>query len=252
MTEKKQIWGAIQDTLVEVQEILAKSGYGDMAKDDQMPPEAGTEGGEAPPPPTEGGEDGGEMPPEAGAEDQGEDPAQALAEQAKQLTDEELDHMIEALMTEKESRHGGEGQGEGAPMPQEGSEGMPSEAPSGDEAEKSMKSEFASLAKSMNGIADAVGKLTKEVTDLKAAKPAARVAAKPAVSSKAQVLEKSAPVKGRLNKSDTITFVLNEQRAGNRNITREDVAEINLARNAQELAAVQDRLSLAGVKFPEK
>jgi hypothetical protein len=279
MSDKNQILGAIKDTLDEVQQILAKSGYGEMGKaeGDEMPPEAaGGEGGEMPPEAGQGDAGGGEMPPpgaeggegmppEAGAEGAGGegDPTAQLAEQAKQLTDEELDHMIEALMSEKEARHGGEGQGEGAPMGADaggapaGGEGAPApapEAPSGDEAEKSMKSEFASLAKSMSGIADAVGKLTKEVTDLKAAKPApAKVAAKPAVTSRTQVLEKSTPVKGRLNKSDTITFVLGEQGRGNRAITAMDVAEINLARNAQELGAVQDRLELnANVKFPTK
>lgn len=278
MSDKNQILGAIKDTLDEVQEILAKSGYGDMGKaegDEQTPPPAGAEGGEMPPEAGQGeagqGDAGGEMPPPAGAEGgeappagaegQGEDPAAQLAEQAKQLTDEELDHMIEALMSEKEARHGGEGQGEGAPMGAEGQgeatgegEQMPLEAPSGDEAQKSMKSEFANLAKSMATIANAVGSLTKEVTAMKAGKPTTKpTTTKPAVTSRQQVLEKSTPIKGRLNKSETSDFVLGQQRAGNRQITAMDVAEISLSRNDQELHAVQDRLAVnANVKFPTK
>jgi len=274
--DKNQILGAIKDTLDEVQQILAKSGYGEMGKaeGDEMPPEAqgaggdfGGEGGEMPPEAGQGDAGGGEMPP-PGAEggeqapggEGGEDPSTQLAEQAKQFTDEELDHMIEALMSEKEARHGGEGQGEGAPMGAEGQgeatgegEQMPPEAPSGDEAQKSMKSEFANLAKSMATIANAVGTLTKEVTAIKTGKPAGKPTTRPAVTSRSQVLEKSTPVKGRLSKSETSDFVLGQQRAGNRAITAMDVAEISLSRNPQELHAVQDRLELhANVKFPTK
>lgn len=274
MSQKRnEILGAIHTTAVEIQEMLAKSGYGaaPMAKDDHAegdePPMGGEGGGEMPPPAPEGGGDEGGMPPPAPGGEGGDmggdqDPGAALAEQAKQLSDEELDHMIEALMSEKEARAGAGGEGGGMPPPAPGGEGggeaPPAPAPAEEEpapAEKSMKSEFASLAKSMTAMAGAITTLTAQVKDLKTApKPVAKVTAKPAAANvaNAQVLHKSTPAKKRLNKSETMDFAQGEIRKGSKLFDRHVVAEINLAKSDAELAAIQDRLEIDGVKFPDR
>jgi len=259
--KENELMANINSALSEVQEILAKSGYGDMDKaegepdgDEGLPPPEGAEGAPEGAEGLEGapeGAEGAEAAPE-GAEGE-QDPAQALAEQAQNLSDDELDHMIEALMTEKEARHGGEG--EGAPAP-EGADQMgapAAPAPSGLEAQKSMKSEFAGLAKSMTSLADALSKIGKEVADLKAAKATtSKITARPAVSSKQQVLEKSAPIKQRLSKSDTLSFLEGEMRKRNPIVNSTLVAEVNLTKTEGDLAQIQDRLSIEGLNFPTR
>lgn len=258
---KNEILNAIADTLGDIQGLLQKSqgtqadGDQPLAKaDDGMPLEQEAEGGGEglPPPPPEGADqgapEGGEL--EAEGAQGGEDPAAALAEQAKQLSDDELDHMLEALMAEKESRAGAAG---GEAAPQEAPQGAPQGAAEGMPAEKSMKSEFANLAKSMAGIADAVGKLTAEVTTLKSqAKPtvSAKVTSKPAAAN-AQVMQKSTPVKKRLAKSQTMTFLEGELRKRNPIVNSTLIAEANLLRSDSELHQFQDRLELEGLTLPE-
>jgi hypothetical protein len=258
MPNKNKVLEAVQDTLGEIQDLLQKSGY-DMSKaeGEQEAPEAPEMGAEQAPqeaaPEAEGEqaapEMGAEQAPEAEGEQAPAEGSDELAAQAKDLSDEELDHMLEVLLSEKESRHGGEGE---QAAPEAAAEQAPEAAP--EAAEKSMKSEFASLAKSMT---DSIERLSKEVADLKATKaPApAKVTSRPAVSNKQQVLEKSTPAKQqkqRLSKSDTLTFLENRMRQRDPAVNSLVIAEICNVRDDSELANIQDRLEVQGVQFPSK
>jgi hypothetical protein len=264
MVTQNEALSELNNEISEIRDILRKSGYAlekeDGDEDDQMPPQAD---GMAPPapdaqmPPQEGHQepDGdedaqGQEPagPEEGQEGQQdqEDPAAMLAEQAKDLSDEELGHMIEALMQEKESRSAA------AQAPAEGQQ--PPMAPPADPAMKSMKEDFAALTKSLATMADAIGSLSKEVVTLKTApKVASKVVTKPIASNKQniQVLEKSAPVKQRLTKSETIAFLETEQRKGNKNVNAGLFADIIKA-DTQVLNQIQDSLAVQGIELPKK
>jgi archaellum component FlaC len=144
--------------------------------------------------------------PEGEGQEGGEasDPAAMLAEEAKGLSDEELDHMIEVLSQEKASRQAAEPAPAAAPAP----------APEMEPAEKSMKEEFKSLAKSIDALSKNFDALSKDVATIKSAKPAVKAVSKPAVTSRTQVLEKSAPVKQRLTKSETVDAFQSAIRSG--------------------------------------
>jgi hypothetical protein len=245
----KEILDALNQTNQEVQALLAKSGI--MQKDGGMPAPEGDEGQEPAPEGMEGqepegapapeGDEGQEGAPE-GTEGQegGEDHQAALMQQVKEMPDEELDHMLEVMMAEKEARSASQG----AP-----DQGQPQPQPAPEPAEKSYG---ADLAKSMSAMAQAVQSLTKEVQTLKtASKPAVKVTSKPAATS-VKVLEKSAPQPKRLAKSETVQFLLGQVRAKNPLVTSTHIAQVNNIHDDESLAQWQDRMALEGLKFPEQ
>lgn len=273
MADKEQLAKAIQETLKEVEDLLAKSGYqmgkaeGDMPPpppEGGMPPEGG---GDMPPPAAEGG---GDMPPAEGAamQDGQQGDEQSLEQQAQELADEELDMMIEVLMSEKQRRQGGSADGApdmGAPPPADAAGGgapPPPEDPAMKSAAlakgKDFSSEMTKMAKSMNSVLAAVDTLSKEVAKLKTPAKVAPVAAKPAVTNRQQVLEKSTPSAAastktpqRLNKSESIDFLIGEVRKGNKIVDRDTVAEFNLAKSDEQLHDMQIALEKRGLAFPK-
>jgi hypothetical protein len=257
---KEELAQAINSTLAEVQDLLRKSDVlskdDDMDGDDQQPkvdevgeqqpspdappaPPAGGEG-EMPPAPPAGGE--GEMPPGEGQPDQ----SQEMAQHVKELSDEELDMMLDLLMQEKEQRHAGQQQDPGmapggAPAP-----GAPPAPPVQDETMKSMKSEFASLAKSIADLKGDLDSLKKSQSQVK--KPV--VVTKPAATNNVQVLQKSEPTVEPLNKSDTIRFLETEQRRGNKTVNTDMIATVNACRDDSDLRSAQKEISKMGIKLP--
>ena len=165
--------------------------------------------------------------------------------------------MIEVLMAEKERRGAG---AEGAAPEAEGAApagaGAPPPPPPVEEpAEKSMKKEFAGLAKSLNAVVDLVKGLKGEVESLKksaqtvpAKKPV--VTTKPAATNDVQVLQKSEPQIQRLNKSETIEFLYNLQKSGDKMVNSSVISDVNSCQSDAELNAVQTRLQKQGIKFP--
>lgn len=268
-----QIQEELKKALDEVNEILAKSGYGELNKEDPAtqpgadsaePAPEGEPAPEAAPAPEAEAAPEGEPAPEDGAgEDRG-----AMEAQAKELSDEELDMMLDILMAEKEQRHAG---GEAAP------EGEPAAepAPEGEAAEKSMKSELKKLAKANKKLAKSVEAAVAAMSGMKqdvdalrksqAAAPAPQAAApapaaKPSTVTRAastrsgeqvQVLRKSTEPTKRLNKSETIDYALGKLRGGDKMVNRDVIAEINLARDEGELAAIQDRMAKQGFVWPD-
>lgn len=192
--------------------------------------------------------------PSAAPEGQG-DEAGEMASHAAELSDEELESMLQVLMAEVEKRHaagaGAEGAApEGQPAP--AAAPQPQAAPQALAA--SMKSELASLAKSVAEIASAVKGLTGEVVVLKksAATSKTVVVSRPAATSNqnVQVLHKSAQVKEPLSKSDTLTFLMSEQRNGNKKVDTDMIATVNACREQEDLANAQKNIEKLGIKLP--
>lgn len=269
---QEQVTEELAKALDEVNEILAKSGYGEMRKEDpaaapgtdemaphaEPAPEAAPEGAPAP-----------EAPAPDAAPAEGQDDHAAMEAQAKELSDQELDMMLDILMAEKEGRHGaGEPGAEGAPAPEAPADGAPAEP-----AEKAMKDEFKKLAKANKRLAksveDAVAAMVgmkQEVEALKKSQPAPAPApaqtAKPATVTRAaattssqatQVLRKSTEPTKRLTKSETMDFAMSKLRqdGSKSGVNRDVIAEINLSQNDQELAAIQDKMAKQGFVWPE-
>ena len=253
-------------TVNEVGELLRKSGLA-KAEDDEVDappppsdghsePDADNMGGPSdqdadnmPPPAPEGTDAEGEQPAPEGQE--GGDDSAEMAAHASELSDEELQSMLEVLMAEVEKRHAGAQGAEGpdgqAPAPQQ------AQAPAPEPMAASMKKEFASLAKSVADIAEAVKSLGGEVGTLKKSAATQRqstVTTKPAATRNVQVLQKSAAVKEKLSKSDTMDFLLSEQRNGNKRVNSDMMATVNACQSESDLSAVQKDIEKLGIKLP--
>lgn len=262
MSDKNTLMAEIETVVGEVQELLRKSGIA-MQKDDdmegQLPPPEGQEqpSMDAPPAPessdaiadqaedsSEEGSEGGE-----GLEEAAEESDADLATEAKGLSDEELDQLLEVLMSEKQSRS--------SQMQQEAPMEAPAqEAPAQEPAEKSMKEEYAKLGKSLETLAGSIEALNKKVDSLSAPQKPAKVAAKaPAANSQdVKVLHKSqptAPAAKRLTKSETLEFMENQLKKGNKLIDRNVVMDVVATKSEDELHAVQDSLIKKGIEFPK-
>jgi chemotaxis protein histidine kinase CheA len=258
--DEKQALEAVMKTTAEIEDLLRKSGYGDLSKaapeeegsqadaiEDQAQAPEGAEAAAPEAPAEEAPEGAGE----AHGEPDGDESHAAMQAQAKELSDEELELMLSVLTAEKETR----GAGAEAAAPEAQAPAAPA-APA--PAEKSMKDDFAKLNKSVQQMADSIAKLTGEVTALKTAKPASKPATtKPVASNGVQVLEKSqsAPSKPskveRLNKSESIEFLLNELKKGNQLVNSGVVAEMNLMKSQEDVNEYQDRLTRQGLSFPK-
>jgi hypothetical protein len=268
MSDKNQVLNAISSTVDEIQELLAKSGWS-MQKDDKMEDEAAA-APEAPAAPAEeaaapamegeASEEAATPPPPSpeGTELHAQGEPEDMAAEAKALSDEELDGLLEVLMAEKEARMGAAG-GEAPAAPAAPAAEKPAmEAPAAEKSlQMSMKEDYAKMTKSIEIMANSMEKLSKEVADLKSkpAQTSSKVVSKPVVTNSQQVLNKSTEVektKARLNKSESLVFAEGELRKGNRLVDSRLIAEINLSQTQDELNAIQDRLSLEGLKFPEK
>ena len=266
-----QLQKELLDTVNEVGELLRKSGLA-KAEDDEIgavPPEhaepdADQMGGPSdqdadnmPPPAAEGAPaPEGEMPPEGAPEGQeGGDEASEMASHAAELSDEELQSMLEVLMAEVEKRHAGaQGAAPEGAAPAPAPQGAP--APAAPEPmAASMKKEFASLSKSVAEIAEAVKSITGEVGTLKKSAAAQRqttVTSKPSAttSRNVQVLQKSAEAKEKLNKSDTLQYLLSEQRGGNKKVNTDMIATVNACQSDSDLANAQRDIEKIGIKLP--
>lgn len=186
---------------------------------------------------------------------EGGDQSAEMAAHAAELSDEELQSMLEVLMAEVEKRHAGAqgAEGEQAGAPPAAPAAAPQAAP--EPMAASMKSEFAKMAKSVAEIADAVRSLSGEVGVLKKSSVAARqsnVTSKPAAtgSRSVQVLQKSNEPKERLNKSDTLNYLLSEQRGGNKKVNSDMIATVNACQSENELATAQKDIEKIGIKLP--
>lgn len=256
-TKKEQEYvQAIQNTMAAIDEVLAKSGWNDgedMEKaDGDMPQdEMGAQADDAmagAETPSEGAPapDAG-MPPDA-APGAGQD--QDLASMAAEMSDEELQMMVEVLQSELANRQG-QGAPEGAPAPDAG---MPPAAPAAPAPEEkslamSMKSEYAKMAKSIEALTATVEALTK------ATKPAAKPAARPAAANRdnVQVLEKSTPAastSSKLSKSETENFLLGEMRNGNRKVNSSLISDVGYANTPAALRAVHEEIRKMGITLP--
>lgn len=289
---EKEAMEALQNTIQELDQLQKSWNKGlkksegeeeEMAKAEGDEPDPQAPGAGAPPPapemqgapqgdegaPAPEGQDDGAPAPEGdmGAEgqDEGGDMMAQIAQEASSLSDEELDMLLHALMSEKDGRHAGGGDdGQGAPPPEgdmgdQGGGMAPPQEPMEQEPEQkslamSMKEEFKKLNKSFN---DQVASLRKSVDGLKAENAQLRRASqtptsKPAASNKVEVLQKSAPKIERLNKSETLDFLMGQVRSGNRNVNRDDVAMANACKNDADLQYVHDSLKSKGIEVPVK
>jgi hypothetical protein len=262
---QKNIAEELNKTMADINDLLAKSsnlykGDEEMSEQEQAPeqqaPEQEFAEGEQSP---EAGQELEQAPeqqaPEAGQEgEQGSDEQweAEMSQHAKEMSDEELDMMLQLLMAEKESRGASQEQ---APE-QQAPEAAQQEQEFPEEAQKSMKEDFAKLTKSIDSVLEKIGKVSADVENLKK-KPAATVT-KPAASNprKVQVLEKSATSNGnkpveRLNKSETVEFLQNQIRQGSRIVTASDVADFTYANSQADVENLQKSLAKRGVEFPK-
>lgn len=228
----------IMKTTEEINDLLAKSGY-KMSKADEDQMEKPMDQEMAP----DEMQQEPEMPEEDNSEEMmqegEEDDEQGLAEQAKQLSNEELDMMIEILMAEKQNR--------GAEMQQEPEMSEPAEKA------YNMKKEMGVMAKSMESLVNSVESLAKEVSSLKKTE-IKKAVSKPAATNSVQVLEKSTSSKkepARLSKSESVDFLLSELRKGNTIVNRDVIADFNLAKSDEDLHNLQKSMEKLGLTFPK-
>lgn len=240
-------------------------------------PEASPEGM----PPQEGAapEDGMAPEGDAGHEGQESDSEESMEELIHSMSEEQLQMMLQAIQAALASK-GQEGgmPSEGQPAPAPGPEGLgKSDDKDEDDLKKSKedahkpavgKDKMAKdvtpkgqkpdndLKKSIDSLVGVVGQLAKDVAELKAPKaPAAKVVSKmPKTTTQIQVLEKSVKVAERLSKSETIEFLHNQIRQGNRLITKRDISDVSYANSNEAMAKVQDGMVQRGIvkEFPKK
>jgi len=172
------------------------------------------------------------------------DMSEEMASHASELSDEELQAMLEVLMAEVEKRHAASGGANAEAAPAQEPEPMAA----------SMKKEFSSLAKSVADIAEAVKNLNGEVSSLKKSsseKKQTVITSKPAnVNQNVQILQKSNTPKEKLNKSDTLQYLISEQRNGNKKINSDVVATISACKTDEALAHAQKDLEKLGINIP--
>lgn len=237
--------------------------FGKSDEDEQAPEQADAEAsvpGEQPAPeaaPEAAGEPAGaeeapEAAPEQG-EDQGEegDVFEQIVSEAANLSDEELDMLLHALMSEKDQR--GDAQ---APADETAPQGEPeaSVEPEEKPLAMSVKSELSKMAKSFEA---QISVLTKSVDSLrqendKMRKQIAKPSTRPAPSNSVEVMQKSAPVAEPLTKHEKETYLLGELRKGNKLVRAEHVALIGACRTDADFAAAAEILRNQGVEIPNK
>ena len=261
MSDKQNIMQEIEAVVGEVQELLRKSGL-DLHKDgeedeagqaepaaaegqesDAIADAAAPESEEAPAPEQEAPEAAeGEAEDHEGLKEEADDSQGDLAAEAQSLSDEELEHLLEVLMSEKDSR-GAQQAPEAAAAP-----AAPAPAP----AEKSMKEDYAKLGKSLESLAGAIEGLNKKV-DALSQKPQSKVVVKaPAANAQeVRVLHKSQPAAKRLTKSETIDFLHNQLKSGNKLVDRNIVLDVVASKSDEELHGVQDSLVKMGIQLPK-
>lgn len=263
---EQELQEALQKTISTVKEYLHKSGYNTLAKDGDSTPdqiegqaedEMAAEGapgadaaeGAAPSPGANQGADteGGEG-----------DETQAMMAYLSQAPDEMLHMMLEMIQGELAQREASEAPaegGEGAPAPE--GQGAP------DQLAMSMKSEFASLAKSINEIAQAVSGLAKtqaataqEVATLKKSTTTRPATTRPAAqNSNIQVMEKSqSATVEKFTKTGIENFLTNELRKSSRDrhpaVNSGLVAELTYVRTPQEVKEFAGKLKDLGIQLP--
>ena len=247
MSGKDKIMNEIEAVVQEVQELLRKSGMPmekeDMPEENQDQDDSLEQPSESPEmeqeqegaPEQEGSPE--EMPQEGEQESSMED-------ELKNLNDEELDHLIQALMAEKDSRSA-------AQAPEQVPEAAP--APEMPPAEKSMKEEYSKLGKSLEVLGSAIDALNKKVDAITAPaqKPKVTVKAPSASSQDVQVLQKSRPAQKRLTKSETIDFLEKQLSKGNKLVDRNVMLDVCTVKSEDELHQVQDSLIKQGIEFPK-
>jgi hypothetical protein len=292
VAELQKVMGEITE-LLEKSEGMYKDDEEDGMPEEGAPagPEGGMppEGQPAPGPeaspegmPEEGSSPEDGMPPEgdAGHEGQESDSEESMEELIHSMSEEQLQMMLQAIQAALASK-GQEGapSPEGQPAPAPGPEGLgKSDDKDEDDLKKSKEDAHKpavskekeakdvtpkgqkpdnDLKKSIDSLVGVVGQLAKDVAELKAPKaaPAAKVVSKlPKTSTQIQVLEKSVKVAERLSKSETIEFLHNQIRQGNRLITKRDISDVSYANSNEAMAKVQDGMVQRGIvkEFPKK
>jgi len=120
-----------------------------------------------------------------------------------------------------------------------------------EEAEKSMrmmKAAIDKMCKSVESISSEVQSLRKSAQAPVAPKRIARAAATGPV----EALEKSTPVAQRLNKSETVEFLMSLQKSKSPHVNTSLITQVHGARSDEELHRLQDGLALKGVQVPKK
>lgn len=223
----------------------------DPSQDPSMAPgEPDGDEGQMAPPPVDGAA------PEEGAGD--DDMMSQISQEASQLSDEELDMMLHALMSEKDTR-GAQGQDPAAGMDPAAAGAPPAApAPAPQPQEKSlamsMKEEFNKLNKSFNSqiedLKKSVSNLQSENIKLKQAQK--HPTSKPAASNRVEVLEKSVKAPQRLNKSEAQNYLLGEMRKGNKSVTSDLVATFGAAHSENDMNYAYNYAADLGIEIPAK
>ena len=256
---EKEAIQAVNSALDGVEKLMKSWAQGDMSKDDGQEPDQ-IEGQDQESPedqaqegvPTEaqeGPHDESQEPAPEGQEG-GEGDERAAAEQhAAELSDDELQMMVQILQAEMEKRQASQGQ-EGAPAA--APEAAPA-APAGN-LERSIKAEFSKLAKSfqteIESLKKSVGALKTENESLK--KKMSMPVTKPVSMNGRAVEKKTAAAPEKLNKSETVDYCLNLQRSGNKAINSDLIAAACAVRSEEDLDEVHSRIRYAGIKFPNE
>ena len=182
----------------------------------------------------------GEMAPE------GQDQAEEDFDPAS-LSDEELHAILEMLTAELQKRESAQAP-EAAQAPQ-APVAPPAAPPAGVppvQPEDETKSLAMSFKLEMEKMAKSQEALKKEIETLK--KSRSIPVSRPASTNASSVAKVEAPTE-RLNKSESLDLLLNEQRAGKK-VSSKMVADVNCVHDEEALHASQDRITKAcGVKF---
>ena len=218
---------------------------GDLPPENQdAPPEA------APAPAADPSQD-----PAATPDEGGDDTLAQITQEASQLSDEELDMMLHALMSEKDNRSAQQPGVPPAGAPPAGAPPAPAGAPPAEEnpLAMSMKAEFSKLSKSFT---TQIESLNKSVATLQAANktlsaPRKLPTSKPA-STNVEVLEKSVKAPEKMNKSEVSSYLLGEMRTGNKKITSDLVATFGAAKTPDALNEAYAYAAHQGVIIPSK
>jgi hypothetical protein len=256
MLTKEIIEKGINDTLAEIKQVISAAGieYDALQKsmDPLQKPELEDENQAGDPamntPPADHSEpdgDEGQMPPPVESPIEGDegDEEESLESSIKQMSDEELDHLMQIVSSEKQSRSA-----MGTAAGEEGAMQTPPPPAQPNEFEKSIKAEFEKLSKSIEEI-------KKDVSEVKSAK-LQKSLPKPAATNSVTAIEKnvssgnsSNKKPDRLNKSETIEFALGKIGKGT---DSEMIAELNNIQSDEELHKFQDKLERKlGVQLPK-
>lgn len=200
---------------------------------------------------------------EMGAEGEGEmGGAEEMAMHMSEMTDEGLHTILEIIEAELSKRSGAAEGGEmGAdPAMDKGDYAMGKSDEDEDDMEKNTKEDYMKMAKSVTEMGAAMKVMADEIKSLRKSQPAKKsqgnVTSKPAATAKpqVQVLNKSdEPTKQpeRLGKSDTVDFLNEQIRNGNRQVKSDHVWAAHSATSEQDLWAIQDDLRKKGLEFPK-